>query len=416
MRAQLAEALERERESGTLFRTAFVTSPESMSIAGLYDARFVEINEGFERMFGWPREQVIDHTAFELDLWVDPTDRLRLLNLLELGHGTCEHFETKYRRKDGRIFDGFVAAKVIELHGKRCLMSATRDVTERKLIDAELAEYRSQLESLVASRTAEIEAMRDELARRAQAAEAANSAKSEFLQHISHEIRTPMNVIIGFADLLHDSPLTEEQARHLEFLRSAGKHLLSLLNDMLDFARIEAGRIEFECVPLTIAALMAETRDLMAAAAAKKGLELVVEDAAGDLRVLGDPTRLRQSLLNLASNAVKFTQTGRVTLRVECQTSNELEAVLRFSVQDTGIGIPPDKLDRLFLSFEQVDASIARRFGGTGLGLAITRRLAALMGGDAGAYSETGVGSTFWFTVRLALAGARETDSTVAPR
>jgi two-component system sensor histidine kinase/response regulator len=408
IRSQLALAVRRQHDSEARFRTAFLTCPDAMTITRLDDGRFVEVNDSFTRIFGWSREQAIGLRSYDLDVWVDPGERGRMLHLLSLGNGTCKHFETKLRRADGRIIDGALAVQVLELDGQRCLMMVTRDITDRKQAEVELCSYRGHLEHLVATRTAEVEAMRDELALRAEAAEAANVAKSEFLASISHEIRTPMNAIIGFSELLNDSTLTDEQRRHLEFLRSAGKQLLALINEILDFARIEAGRIEFERMPVDVADVLTGVRDLVAATAARKGIELTLVDETGGLRVVGDPTRLRQALLTLASNATKFTERGRVTLRVACESSDDRTALLRFEVVDTGIGIAADRLDRLFKPFQQVDSGMTRRYGGTGLGLAVTQRLAQLMGGEAGARSEAGVGSTFWFTARLDLLRKRE--------
>ncbi|HWJ06522.1 MAG TPA: ATP-binding protein [Steroidobacteraceae bacterium] len=411
VRAQLAHAVQRQQDSEALFRTAFLTCPDAMSIATLEDGRYLEVNDSFARIFGWTREQTIGRRSRDLGIWADLGERERLLREISLGHGACVHFESRFRRQDGRIIDGSMSAQVAEFGGQRCLMSATRDVTDRKQAEAELGSYRSHLEHLVAARTSEVETMRDELALRAEAAEAANVAKSEFLANISHEIRTPMNAIVGFAELLRESQLSDEQRRQLEFLRSAGKHLLTLINEILDFSRIEAGRTEFERVPINVADVLAGVRDLLGAAASRKGIELDLVDRTDGLRVVGDPGRLRQALLNLANNAIKFTEHGRVTLSVACVSRDERGALLQFAVEDTGIGIAADKLDRLFKPFQQVESGSTRRYGGTGLGLAITQRLAQMMNGEAGVQSEPGVGSTFWFTAWLEIARKQEHGS-----
>ncbi len=240
-----------------------------------------------------------------------------------------------------------------------------------------------------------------ELASAKEAAEAASRAKSTFLANMSHEIRTPLNAITGFAHLIRRSGVTRQQASQLDKIDAAGQHLLDLINTILDLAKIEAGKLVLEQAAVNVANIVANVTALLQSTAQAKGITLVTDVAAPPDSLLGDPARLQQSLLNLASNAVKFTDRGRVTLRVRAEPDGDAHLRLRFEVEDTGIGIAPGVLARLFSEFEQADNSTTRRHGGTGLGLAITRKLAQLMGGDAGAASEPGAGSTFWFTARL---------------
>jgi len=271
------------------------------------------------------------------------------------------------------------------------LSGLIQDITERKTIALELERHRAHLEDLVALRTQEMEAAR-------QQAVQANRAKSDFLANMSHEIRTPMNAIIGLNYLLRREGSTPEQAARLDKIDSAGQHLLSIVNDILDLSKIEAGRVQLEHGNFHLASVLDHVQSMIAESARAKGLQVRVErdDMPGWLR--GDATRLRQALLNFASNAVKFTAHGSITLRAQLLDAHDDLLRLRFSVQDTGIGIDPAQQARLFVPFEQADHTISRRYGGTGLGLVITRRLAELMGGEAGVDSQPGEGSTFWFT------------------
>jgi two-component system sensor histidine kinase/response regulator len=265
--------------------------------------------------------------------------------------------------------------------------------------EAELRRHRDELEQAIAERTRDLQDARAEAVR-------LMHVKSDFLSNMSHEIRTPMNAILGFASLLRNAVDTPEQIDHLEKINTAGEHLLCIINDILDLSKIEAGKLELERINFHVGTVMDQVKSLLAEPAKAKGLNVEVDCSAVPAWLKGDPTRLRQALLNFAGNAVKFTEFGTVRMRARLQEKLGDEILVRFEVQDTGIGIDDEKLPGLFKAFEQIDRSTTRKYGGTGLGLAITQRLATLMGGTAGAESSPGAGSTFWITARFGLGQA----------
>jgi PAS domain S-box-containing protein len=272
---------------------------------------------------------------------------------------------------------------------------------DRVGLDHALREFLTDLGELVAMALMR-ERSRQALLNAKAEAERLAQARTEFLANMSHEIRTPMNGVLGMLNLLKDTPLTDEQRDLLQTAETSAQHLLEILNDILNLAKIEAGQMKLERTPTDLKRLVRETCEMVRPQARLKGILLREELPTGELYALADPTRLRQILLNLLSNAVKFTERGEVVARlIQREASADNEHALRFEVQDTGIGIPPDKQQQIFEPFRQADGSTTRKYGGTGLGLAISKKLVELMGGRMGVVSQVGEGSTFWFEVSL---------------
>ena len=342
---------------------------------------FISMNDTELAWLGYSREEVVGHKRVADLLTADSYSRFEanFANLRSAGY--LNGIEVDFLRKDGSVLQTLLHAKaVVDQTGRFShSLSTIIDNTERKLTE----------KAWLAAR---------------QAADDANRAKSAFLANMSHEIRTPLNAIIGLGHIMKRRQIEAEQAEQLSKIDGAAQHLLSVINDILDLSKIEADKFVLDETDFDISTVITRVVSMLQERVSNKGIALKVEGDAFNFHVHGDPTRFTQAVLNLAGNAVKFTDAGSITLRICRQEEKDDRVLVRIEVQDSGIGIPADVLPRLFSAFEQGDTSNTRKYGGTGLGLTITRRLAELMGGNAGVSSMEGSGSTFWFTAWLKIA------------
>ncbi|HEX6016545.1 MAG TPA: response regulator [Burkholderiaceae bacterium] len=399
------EQAEQARASERRFALMLRNSPIAVALGRVSDQRSVDVNDAWARLSGYSRDELLGRTTLELGLWADPPDREKAWAALAAGQ-PVRNLETRWRTKSGALVDVSFCADPIELGGQPHVLSSAVDVSVQKRARRVLEGQHAELERLVQQRTSELTAANRALRAARDMAESAAHAKGTFLANMSHEIRTPLNAILGTAHLMRRDGVTPQQAGQLDTILASSTHLLSLIDDVLDVSKIDAGKLVLEQVPLQVDALPQRVAGMLAARAAEKGLRIALDVEPQPERLLGDSTRLTQALLNYATNALKFTERGTITLRLRKVEQTAHDVLVRFEVEDTGIGIAPEAQARLFDSFEQADSSTTRRYGGTGLGLAITRQLARLAGGDAGVRSTLGQGSMFWFTARLQRSGA----------
>ncbi|MBU0926515.1 MAG: response regulator [Spirochaetes bacterium] len=404
LEAILEEQRRREVELSKL-SSAVTNSPVSIVIWNR--DRIVEyVNPAFCARTGYSAEEVVGTTldvlnssmhdaAFFEDMYAD------------LIRGRNWSGEICNRCKGGDlIWDSTYISPVLDPSGDVShMVEIMEDVTERKRMTEAL---RDQVEEMKRTRRAMLNVMDDLDEARAEA-EAATRAKADFLANMSHEIRTPMNAIIGFSNLVAKTALDQRQGDYVRKIRQSSAHLLGIINDILDFSKIEAGKLGLESTGFALADVLESVSNLIYDKAASKGLSFALGAEPGvPPYLVGDPLRLGQVLVNYASNAVKFTERGGVSVGVAVESLGETDAVLRFEVRDSGIGLTPEQIGKLFQSFQQADSSTTRKHGGTGLGLAISKRLAELMGGGVGVESEYGKGSVFWFTARLGIGRGTE--------
>jgi PAS domain S-box-containing protein len=363
------------------------------------EGKITDVNKATEEVTGLDRQSLIDSDF--ANYFTEP-EKARDGYEQAFSQGAVTDYPLAIHHASGKITDVLYNASVYrDAHGNVAgVLASARDITERKKAEEKLAAYRQRLEQ----RSVELEQARE-------AAETANIAKSAFLSNMSHEIRTPLNAITGMVQLMKRGGVTPHQAERLDKINAAGQHLLEVINAVLDLSKIEAGKFALEESEIRLGSIVSNVASMLAGQAQAKHLRLEEDVTLSPLTLLGDATRLHQALLNFASNAIKFTEKGTVTLRARPVQEDEKSVVVRFEVQDTGIGIAPEVLPKLFSSFEQADNTVTRKYGGTGLGLAIARKIAQLMDGDAGAESTLGSGSTFWFTARLMISKSAATTA-----
>jgi PAS domain S-box-containing protein len=358
------------------------------------EGRYTYCSDKVVNVMGFTPDEILGKTPFDL---MPPDEARRVADLvgpLLAEQEPIKKVENWILTKDGRLVCMLTSGVPFHgVDGEFCgYRGVDSDITERKRAEDQLHAVNARLEK-----------SNQEARKLATLADQSNAAKSEFLANMSHEIRTPLNGVVGMTSLLLDTDLSPEQERYARTVHSSGESLLSLINDILDFSKIEAGKLELEVLEFDLEQALVEFTEMMAYRVFQKDLEFIVSLAPGTPRRLkGDPGRLKQVLINLVGNAIKFTSEGEIELRVESHNSEGEEALLYFSVRDTGIGIPADRIPGLFDQFTQADVSTTRQFGGTGLGLAICQQLTRLMGGEIGVESIEGNGSSFWFTIRLA--------------
>ena len=373
-------------------------SPESMVITDL-QGQIEYVNDSFVRISGYSRSELMGKNPKILQSGKTPAETYRAM-WTALRQGLPWSGEFCNRRKDGSDYFEFANISPIrEVDGSISHYVAIKeDVTEKKRMGRELDQHRHNLEEMVASRTAELEVERDRTA-------AAARVKGDFLANMSHEIRTPINAVMGFANLCLQLDLPPRGRDYVNKISISAESLLGIVNDVLDVSKMEAGKLEMECIEFDFGEVLERVSNLFKLKAAEKGVELAI-GAAPQVpeRLLGDPFRLGQVLINLTSNALKFTDTGSISLLVETLTSEDDSVTLSFAVRDTGLGMTPQQLGSLFTAFTQADSSVTRKYGGTGLGLTISKQLVERMQGQIHVESDAGVGTCFSFTARFGLA------------
>lgn len=374
------------RYSEEKFAVAFNSNPTAFCIIRREDGLLLEVNKAFEDLLEYRHDDLVRKTIAEIDFWVDLSTRPEIVDFL-LEENPARSGETRWRTRSGKIRTVIPSAELVTLDGVSFLLTSIVDITERKQTEYELNHYRRHLEDLVATRTAELEIANQRL-------KEIDQLKSMFIASMSHELRTPLNAIIGFSGMLYQGlsgDLTDEQKHDVERIYRAGNHLLELITDVIDISKIEAGRVDTFPREFSLKELVDEAVATIQPLADAKSLTVTVTPPAAWPRVVTDRKRVLQCLLNVLGNAVKYSEHGGIVLSVHDRNDD-----FEFSVRDTGIGIAPEDLHKLFEAFERLDSHLRIKAGGTGLGLYLTRKIITdILGGEITVESRPGVGSTF---------------------
>jgi PAS domain S-box-containing protein len=390
--AELRATEETLRASEIRFRSAFETAAQGMALVAL-DGRFLQVNAALCGMLGYDEDELLATDFQAITHPDDVTKNVSLIADLMENRADSYQMEKRYLHKDGRIIWALLSASVVRTAGGEPIQFVWQvlDITQKHEAEAVLIEARRQ-------------------------AEAADRAKSEFLANMSHEIRTPLNAILGLSHILGQTSLSDEQQDYTSKIETAGRSLLGILNDILDYSKIEANRLDLETIDFSLAAVLDDLAVIMSVNGRDLELELTITaDKAIPHGLRGDPSRLQQVLINLTGNAIKFTRSGTVGVRAELVERLGDQVVVKFLVTDSGIGMSAETLTELFQPFSQADATTTRRFGGTGLGLAISKRLVEMMGGTIGVDSRLGEGSSFWFTIPFTESLQDQADAAAPP-
>ncbi len=392
-RAQLLETVIASANDAVIITKANLTNP---------GPEILYVNEAFTRISGYSAEEAVGKSPRFLQGEFTKRETLDAIRDSLKAGKTFKGELLNYGKNGDQYWLEVSMVPVKNAQGVITHFAAIeRDITERKKADGEYKNAMIQLKRA----NLKAEAASRDLEQSLRKAEEANKAKSDFLANMSHELRTPMNGVLGMAQLLTDTPLNDEQTECVSTINGSAENLLMLLNDILDFSKIEAGALQLENIAFGLKDTITSTTNLLRPQADKKAVDLRMDiDAALPAYIWGDPGRLRQIITNLLGNSIKFTEMGHVRVSAKIQEQDNANAALHVSIEDTGIGIPANKIDEIFDKFTQGDASVTRKFGGTGLGLAITKQLVSLMGGSIGVESAEGKGSTFWFAIPMVVA------------